>query len=216
MNTLRKPAFFVVVGTILAASVCACSSSDSSSSGSSSSGSSGGGGGGGAGAVSSVDSSKQLGSLTQQEATQYCNDANAYASSALSADDIKKATCNVSAAFGTFGATSEEDAKAKCEDAYKQCVASSAPAETGGKECATASLDAVKGCTATVAELNQCEADQIAALKALAAKGDPCPNIQFGADAGPSSSSSTQPASCASLQEKCPNLFKSDSSSGGQ
>lgn len=203
MTTHRTPAFFVVVGTIVAASICACSSSSDSSSGSSSSS-------GGAGSVSSVDSSKQLGSLTQQEATQYCNDVNAYASKELSADDIKKATCTFSAALGTIGAKSQDDAKSKCEAAYTQCLSAPAEQQPTGNSCATASLDVVKGCTATVAELDQCEADQIAGLKALAAKGDPCPSVQFGADAsaGTSSSSSSQPTSCASLQQKCPNLFK--------
>ena len=104
----------VVSGSVLAAVAFtpACSTSSGSS------------GGSGPGAVSSVDSSKTAGSLSDAEAKQYCEDTLKYSKAQLAEADTKKIGCGLGAALSAgFGAKTDAEAKTKCTEQYNACLA---------------------------------------------------------------------------------------------
>jgi hypothetical protein len=189
--------------------VVACSSSSSSSSG-----------GTGPGAVSSVDSSKKAADLSEADAQQYCRDALAYQKSQINEVDSKRYTCAaIGAVIASFSAKTDEEAKAACIKSRDECIAkpSSSEGDAGAEKdpCANAKKD-LGNCTATVAEINQCTADQVDAYKAVVNQ-DPCASATAAKPDGGQSSGATlaEPASCKALKEKCPALYGDDDSGGG-
>lgn len=67
----------------------------------------------------------------------------------------------------------------------------------------------LRGATATVAEYNQCKQDTLAALRKITVDSV-CGSIGTDAGAAPLGA---DPDSCQAIQEKCPNLGSSSSSS---
>ncbi|AKU96504.1 hypothetical protein AKJ09_03168 [Labilithrix luteola] len=185
--------------------------------------SSGSEGGSGAGAVSSVDSSKRVDSLSDAEAKQYCEDGQSYTTSQMKALDTKRIGCGFTAQFTAgIGAQSDADAQAKCRTQFDECM--NKPDDAGDAGTGDAETDdscasfknQTQGCSATVGEMNQCVADQIAALKALAGK-DFCADAKVRTQSDQPGSPVATPASCTALASKCPSLFggTDDSSNGG-
>jgi hypothetical protein len=198
------PKLVVVVGAVsLGGFVLACSSSSATGSGD------------GPGSVSSVDSSKPASSLSEGEATQYCKDQQRYWAAQYAKVDSQKIMCGYYAeAIGVIGTTTDDDAKAACRSQLADCLAkpnAEDPSDGGDSEqstetyCAT-EKDVLKGCDATVAELNACDADSAAAFKALEGK-DFCADATARADISATAQPMYElPASCKALYEKCPGM----------
>lgn len=185
--------------------VIACSSSSSS--------------GGGGGSVTSIDSSKQAGSLSDAEKQQYCKDATNYINSNVSDTDSKKVSCFSKAVQSIYTSgsppTSDADLQSKCKSAYNDCM--SKPLDKGDAGTSTSSScspSEFTNCTATVGELNQCVQDSVAAMKTAYATFDTaCDKIQMDGG-GLQQSASSEPASCKALETKCPGMKSSTSGSG--
>lgn len=179
--------------------LAACSSSSSS-------------GGGGSGSVTTLDSSKQAGSLSDAEKTQYCKDVNAYNAAAISEADTKKVACFSAVASTIFlgGTPPKDDAelRSKCKTAYQECLAKPVEKADAGAtvdDCKDAVKD-LANCTATVGELNTCVADRAAAGKSYFAKVDSaCDGLSLDGGSG-LDKELEDPASCKAVEAKCPNL----------
>ncbi|XXY44464.1 hypothetical protein WME91_31115 [Sorangium sp. So ce269] len=120
---------------------------------------------------------KQLSSLTAAEIEQVCQDLSA------SATVTKEDLCEVAGAFSALGGADCEATKTECMNQPEQ------PSEGG--ECSNAGFT---GCTATVAEYKACMTAQVATLKAISCTAPP-------------DTSGEQPAGCAALSEKCPEVL---------
>jgi hypothetical protein len=193
----------VITGSILGSVVLipACSSGSGTTSG------------GGPGAVSSVDSSKTGGSLTDAEAKQYCEDTQRYSEAQVGEADRKKVGCGIGAQIVSSGAKTDAEAQSTCNQQYTACLERPLPGQGDAgpapDPCAKAKDD-LKDCTATINELNTCAADSAAVFKALVGK-DFCAEAKASSpDAGTSGppSSYKEPASCTALRQKCPNLYR--------
>lgn len=171
---------------------------------------------GGSAAVTSVDSSKQVSGLSDTEAKQVCEDAQAYVTSQFASIDTKRINCGFSAQImGAYDATNDADAQTKCRTLFDECM--NKPAETGDAgttdendganfDC-TAFGSQTRDCGATVGEVSQCLSDQIAALNAVSSK-DFCAEAKARSENDTSTPSlAATPASCTAVQTKCPNLF---------
>ena len=171
----------------------------------------GSGGGSGPGAVSDVDSSKAVNNLSDSEVKEYCEDGKRYSEAQLAGIDLKKIGCGISAQLlASYGAENDADAQAKCRTQFDECMkqpTENTGADAGAQEddCA-AFKEQVANCNATVGEVNQCVADQTAALKALSAK-DFCAEAKaMSNDTPPNTTAFQPPASCKAIQSKCPSL----------
>lgn len=177
---------------------------------------------GGSGAVSSVDSSKQVSGLSDTDAKQYCEDAQAYVSSQYKSIDTKRVSCGFYAQiYGGYGATSDADAQTKCRAQFDECM--NKPDETGdagttddsddgSTDCASFAAK-TKDCGATVGEVSQCLSDQLSALNALASK-DFCGEAKARSENDTSTPElTTTPASCKGLETKCPSLYSDSETS---
>lgn len=185
--------------------LAACSSSSSSS--------------GSPGKVTTtVDGSKQGGSLTPAEANQYCKDLNA--SPLVTPEESKRASCALGAVLTAAFTSPKTDAEAQaaCSKAFDDCMAkpasttsSSADGGAAKDPCADAEKKLV-GCTATVAEMNACYEEQATALKSFGP--GKCSEIKLaGSSSSSSSSGSSTGSACATAKAKCPSAFGSSSSS---
>ena len=112
----------------------------------------GGGGTGSAGAVTSVNGTKPLNTLTAAESTQLCKDSGAYVGRAVSKVNACKALALVLTALGS--PTTEAQARATCASIYTPCL--SAPAASSSMD----TCDSIPAtCTATVAQYSACFSD---------------------------------------------------------
>ena len=143
----------------------------------------------------SVDGSKTLGSLSDTDATQYCNDLNNYLES--HPDEGAKSSCLLLGSLNAFGA-SGASATAACKDEYGKCMAQDPGAIQIVCDERTPKF---KNCTATVAEYSQCQQDAVNAAHDISQ--DSC--NRFMNDGG-GASSPLNPASCQTISKKCPGL----------
>ncbi|WP_437306672.1 hypothetical protein [Sorangium sp. So ce388] len=127
---------------------------------------------------------KQLSSLTAAETQQVCQDL------AASATVTKEDLCEVAGAFSALGGADCEATKADCMSQPEQ------PSEGG--ECSTTGFT---GCTATVAEYKACMTANVNTLKAISCTMPP-------------DTSGEQPAACAALNEKCPEVLGGGAAGG--
>jgi len=179
-----------------------------------------GGGSGPADGITNVPGSKPVNTLTDSEATQWCTDFVKWSKAVIDSPDEKVVNCQLVGTFsGTgFGPTGATFDKTKCASAFDACMAAP-PADAGTSgdggttstpDCSKAKAD-LAACTATVAQVDQCEKDTATALHTQAALGKSiCDSVNL--EAGPTKSSS-QPTSCTSLPAGC--RGSSSSSSGG-
>ncbi|WP_437335011.1 hypothetical protein [Sorangium sp. So ce394] len=130
---------------------------------------------------------KQLGDLTDEEAQAVCD-----AVAASAADVTKEDACEL---VGLIAAATP-DSGLDCETAKEQCIAE--PDEPAEEELCTA--EDFAGCAATVAEFKACTDSQFEMIKALTCESD--------------LESFKLPPECEAVDEKCPELFGSDT--GGE
>ncbi|KYG08427.1 hypothetical protein BE21_23765 [Sorangium cellulosum] len=130
---------------------------------------------------------KQLGDLTDEESQAVCD-----AVAASAADITKEDGCEL---VGLIAAATP-DSGLDCETAKEQCI--NEPDEPAEEEFCTA--EDFAGCAATVAEFKACTDSQFEMIKALTCESD--------------LESFKLPPECEAVDEKCPELFGSDT--GGE
>ncbi|WP_437927448.1 hypothetical protein WMF37_51940 [Sorangium sp. So ce291] len=124
---------------------------------------------------------KQLGALTAEEADEVCDDFRGQVE-AVSKEDI----CELEGVASTILGVD-------CETAKQECI--SAPEEPEEPEACGASE--FEGCTATVAEARACMAARVKTVRAITCESTLVDLMQ-------------QPAECAALEKKCPDLFEDE------
>ncbi|HWL86084.1 MAG TPA: hypothetical protein VNO21_09800 [Polyangiaceae bacterium] len=160
--------------------------------------------------ITALDSGRQLSSLSDTEATGYCHDLQNYFTSSLSPGEMKEVGCVIVASFAQL-APDLQTARSECVQIYDACVASDAgstlDAGSSSDTCATAK-SSFANCPATVGEVNACEIDEVAYEKNFLGKGSFFCQELVATDAGIAYEQTDLPASCVSLQAKCPNAMK--------
>lgn len=157
----------------------------------------------------SASPDKKLNEMSASEAQTYCSETTAFYASKLSADETKRAACNLAAAFATFDAKTDAEAQMKCKAAYDQCLADPGSGGDAGapRDPCAGFADKAKTCNGlTVAEYNACQDEQVAFLKALA---DPtlCSQAKVSSSGGPGSTAGSP--KCDVVKAKCPALATS-------
>jgi hypothetical protein len=160
----------------------------------------------------SVDTSKPVSSLSASDLQTWCSDLDQSIVAAVTPAEIQADLCTTSGLQaglqGVSGSSPAFDVGA-CQSAYADCLKQPAPSFNGGPDCATIAKDA-PACDATVAAVDQCVSDEIAALDAAAADATMvCTEI----GSGTTPSTPATPASCTSLPAGCQPLLGSSSSS---
>lgn len=150
---------------------------------------------------SGLPSDKQLGALTDAEAAALCKKLSDYFSDSTSVGkNVEDFTCRLSSALTALFTAPQTDAalQSSCKSLYATCTASpAATTETCKKPDAT--------CTATIAEYDACINDQIAAITQIGMAFPTCDMLTLAsASTALGGSEPTSPASCQSVQAKCP------------
>jgi len=164
--------------------------------------------GGGSGTPSTLPPSTPLATLTPSQQTQLCIDLGKYEANNLS----KANACKLSGFFAAItelsfnSSATDASLQSACSDAVTQCNSAPAQGSTGG-QC---DFSGIASCatSATIADVNACTTDEVAALNGAFATLPPCQalsNAYLTANPDPTGGA-TQPASCVSLQAKCPNV----------
>ena len=160
-------------------------------------------------AVTTVDGTKPLNTLTAAETTQLCNDIDAYMGKGVSKANLCKMAAVMDAAFG--GPTSDAAAQAACTSVYNQCMA--APASSSTQTC-----DPIPAtCTATVAQFSACATDSLVALNQVLGAIPSCNAItlaELSSSSGTTTDTTTTPASCQAFETACPTYSVSGGSVG--
>lgn len=162
--------------------------------------------GGGAGTPTSIPPTTKLMSLTPAQQTQICNDVTNYSIHALSQASFCKYAGVATAAFLLASDSSTTDAtlQSACAQTVTQCNAS--PPDTSGGTC---DFSGVETCSAdaTIADFNTCITDEVSAENAAFASLPACSAVtKTWLNSNSSAGTITEPASCVSLDAKCPGI----------
>ncbi len=210
MLNLRTLALSLPLG--MALSLCvACGGDDDGGSdntggtgGSTNGGNKGGSTSGGKGSGVSLPGDKVLGSLSDKEVEQLCDDLGELASSGPLATAGQEFACLMGGVLaGAFSGPSDDDElQAACQVAYDECKAE--PLESEPAECEKPD----PACTATVSELKACWDDASKAMQELIADIPSCSEITLESleSLDPDEAEVADPPSCVTLREKCPGL----------
>ena len=149
--------------------------------------------------TTSVPNDKPLGSLTDAESQQLCEDLSDYLSGSSFSADAQEVVCRSSGILAAVFSAPQTDAAARsaCKTAYDECKA--APAESN-QQCDKPDAS----CMATVDDYKACMADMPAYLDQVKGTFPSCAELtldDFDAIAGEPPAT---PASCAALDTKCP------------
>jgi len=149
---------------------------------------------------SGLPADKQLGSLTDAEKAALCQKLSDYFSQGTISKSLEEFTCRSSSALFALvlsGAQNDADLQTACKSAYEPCLSSPVMTSESCKVSETGST-----CTATVAEYDACMNDYAKSLDQLITTFPTCDKLTL------TSSSQifalSEPASCQTLQEKCP------------
>lgn len=140
--------------------------------------------------------------LTDAEIAGLCSKFDEFYSTGSVGTDLKEFSCRFSGIFAAAlgGADTDAKAQAACKTAYDACVV--APTETT-EECGKPT----GMCTATIGEIEACANDSAKALQQLTSSFPSCSELTL-ADlmdlGGGGDTESQQPASCATVEMKCP------------
>jgi len=153
---------------------------------------------------SGLPEDKQLGALTDAEAEALCKRIEGYfADDTTVGKNVDEFLCRFTSALTALFAAPETDAalQSSCKSLYASCIAS--PTMSSGtceKPDAT--------CTATVAEYEACMNDQLALLNQLGSAVPSCDQITLSSSSTLLSGVGEAPASCQTLEAKCPSAPK--------
>lgn len=142
-----------------------------------------------------------LGQMSDAQSQSLCSQLSSFEKSPAVATNGKELGCRFIGilAAGMLGSTSDAQAQSTCKAAYDPCIKGNA---TQTSTCTKPSAT----CTATVAELETCINDSVASLQTLLNEIPTCSTLtvaDLSSDGG-TVSTSTQPASCTALSQKCP------------
>jgi hypothetical protein len=160
--------------------------------------------------ITSVPGTTQVSQMTPAQQQQASQDMNAYFSANITPDMAKAMGCGM-AGLMMAGLQGGSDPKAACQSIYDQCMKSATPADAGTQTSAPAApaTSVLQSCSATVAQLNQCLAEEVSAFKALAASMN-CNNA--GSDAGSMQMPATP--SCDAIAAQCPGIVRTTADAG--
>ena len=188
-------------GTTGAGGACACTGGAGGTGGSSSSGGAGGGGASGGSSVTTISGTKALGALTTAEATQLCDDTDAY----FGKNVTQATTCKWTGLYyATQSSAPTQDMLRKgCTDHESACLKADASTVSTSSGCS----DIPSTCTATVAQYAVCISDQVANFNQTVNGLPSCDSFTTSATSGVwDALSANLPASCTSITDKCPEL----------
>jgi hypothetical protein len=162
-------------------------------------------------AIASAPGSTQVSQMTPAEQQQASQDMQTYFAANISPETAKQLGCGTMALM--MAGMSGSDPKAACQSMYDQCMQSPATADAGADTSTTSAPPAstLTTCTATVDEVNQCLAEEVAGIKAMAAAMN-CNNV--GADAAALMTTPAMPA-CEAIAAKCPGLTEASTADAG-
>ncbi|HXK17019.1 MAG TPA: hypothetical protein VNG33_04425 [Polyangiaceae bacterium] len=147
--------------------------------------------------MTGLPADKPLGTLTDAEAMQICSAVQTYF-----ADSTKDLECRLAGLVaGLSGADTDAAAQAACQAAYDMCAGAPAMPTTGN--CTKPSGT----CTATVGELEACANDDKAIFAQLDMEIPSCATLKLTdlMGLGGGLTPPMEPASCVTLDMKCPN-----------
>lgn len=155
----------------------------------------------GGGFDSGLPNDKPLGSLTPAEGQALCDKLDTYFSSGTIGMDLQDFNCRVAGLLAGAFSQPKTDAELQtaCKGGYDSCK--KAPPETETEECTPPGAT----CTATAAELEACMADSVAYLKQVEGTIPSCAEITLAdLQAMEMPEQPDEPASCTTLDMKCP------------
>ena len=139
---------------------------------------------------------KTVGELSATEQEAFCNELAAHFKSQVSDASVKKLGCYLVALAFSGGN------RQACEQAAQGCI--SDPEMSAGTADVSCDTSRVGNCTATVAELEACYSDMTSVAKSLAGR------ISCSTPQSDLAALSEKPASCKTVEAKCPTLFEDD------
>jgi len=161
-----------------------------------------------------VPADTQLSAVTAADRQKLCDFAEAQMD--VSKEDACKATGVAMAAFGMVGGSATDATlQAACKAAYDSCMQSSGT--TSGESTCNTTTPIEGTCTATVGELESCMKDEAAQAKSAMAAMPSCDKLTVSSLADLGSISTETPASCNTVNTKCPGVgeLTGDDTSGG-
>ena len=187
----------LVIGCLVATSGCSGSGASRGNSGSGGAGNRGGSGGTSGGGWASLSGTASLGSLTPSQATQLCAGTYAYYQQAISQATLCK---EAGLALGVSSSSSTDaQLQQNCNGAQAMCLTASPPVPN----CSNIPTS----CAATVAQYSACIMDQVAAFNSGVNALASCDTVTLaGLQAVWNFVTADPPASCASLNDRCPGL----------
>lgn len=133
--------------------------------------------------------------LTPAEQTAFCGEALAYFNASIPPAAFKELSCTMTGfAFAAFSGTS-------CSELRSQCLASDESFQFDTYECDTSKLAT---CTATIGEVEACYTASVEAVAQIA------PLVSCNMNEDTLADFEDEPASCATVRTKCPDLFESE------
>lgn len=137
----------------------------------------------------------QANALTPAEQAAFCAEAFEYFNASIPPTAMKELNCTMTGfAFAAFGAGA-------CTELRADCLASDEEFTFDSYECDTAKLAT---CTATVNEIEACYTASVEALAQIA------PLISCNMNEETLADFEDEPAACATVRTKCPDLFESE------
>jgi hypothetical protein len=173
--------------------------SSSGGSGNKAGSSNGGGGSGSGGSGVSLPGDKPLGTLSDSEVEQLCDDYEAFFSSGSFAASQQEFACLLSGVFlaSLSGPMTDAELQMACKAGYDECK--QMPLEPEPSECSKPDAS----CTATVAEVEKCMKDSSQAFQDLVAELPTCAELTLTSEE-PEMTEPMDPPSCVVVREKCP------------
>ena len=165
------------------------------------------GGSSGGGTPTSLPPTTKLMTLTPAQQTQVCNDLGKYEAKNISQANACKflGIFAAATALGTDSTLPDSSLQSACSQAVTQC--NSQPASSSGN----CDLSGVTTCSAdaTIAELNTCAMDEVAATNAAFGALPACSAVtKTWLNANPDPTGGfTEPTSCTTLATKCPGVM---------
>jgi hypothetical protein len=157
-------------------------------------------------AISSVPGNTQVSQMTPAQQQQASQDMQAYFAANIPPEMAKQMGCGTLGLM--LGIQSGSDPKAACQQIYDQCMQSATTGDAGADTSAPSApaQTTLATCTATVDQVNQCLAEEVAGFKAMAAAMN-CNNA--GADAAAIMAQPAMP-SCDAIATQCPDIVATD------
>ena len=154
--------------------------------------------------TTSIDESKEMGTLSVAEEKQLCEDGVAYTKANTPADAVQKSCALFGIGIAGFGYEQDKDldaAKATCQEAVSSCL-DDAKKENKDIDLCANPIAYAETCVATVGEFAACEEAKLAARIKGSEKVTGCDALT--ADDFKAGEAVPPPAACVTFNTKCP------------